>query len=249
MIVLMFIAGVGISTLAMFTGLGGGVLWMPLLLSGVGLPTREAVLCALLIQTFGQASASYTNWRRGMIDTPLLFQQARIAVPMTIAGGFLGRGLAAAWIELVLGLLIFVIVYAFLRGDDLFEEGGEVADLDQGRRIRGVSAIGSVFTGLLSIGIGDWLVPLFNRRCGLSMPRAVATAVALMLLLSTLASATHLALGGRVPWQLTVSGIAGVILGAQWGARLHTHLSEVRFKEVFVLLLLLLGAHVTFNAL
>ncbi len=249
MIGLMFIAGFGIATLAMFTGLGGGVLWMPLLLSGVGLPTREAVLCALLIQTFGQASATLTNWRQGMIDRSLLLQQARVAVPMTIAGAFLGRGLDTVWIELALGLLIFAIIYAFLRGDDLFEEGGAVADLEAGREIWGVSAIGSIFTGLLSIGIGDWLVPLFNRRCGLCMARAVATAVALMLILSALATVTHLALGGRAPWDLAVSGIAGVVLGAQVGTRLHMQMSEVRFKETFVLLLLLLGAHVTFNAL
>ncbi len=248
MLGLMFAAGLGISIVAMLTGLGGGVLWVPFLLAVIGLPASQAVVCALVIQTFGQGSATWANLRQGLIDRRLVGQQARIAVPGAAAGTLLGLKMQPAWIELTLGLLIFVIAYAFLRGNDLFAQGGAAADLEAGRRITPVAAAGGILTGLLSVGIGDWLVPLFNRRCGLSMARAVATAIALMLLLSAVASAAHLALGARPPWALTAAGAAGVICGAQVGARLHRRLSEARFKEIFVLLLLFLGAHVTFNA-
>ena len=244
----MFPAGIAISTVAMFTGLGGGVLWVPFLMEMYELPAPEAILCALVIQVFGQASATVTNLRQGLLDRGLFQQQALAAIPTAIVGTSLARWTSPVWIEFALGFLIFAIAYTFLRGDDLFEPGGNSADLKAGRAALPVAALGGFFTGFLSVGIGDWLVPLFNRRCRLSMPRSVATAIALMLVLSVVASASHFALGGRLQWDLTLIGIVGVVLGAQVGTRLHLQVSESKFKELFVLLLVFLGAHVTFNA-
>ncbi len=241
-------AGLVIATVAMFTGLGGGVLWVPFLIEVYDLPAREAIFCALVIQIFGLGSATIANLRLRLLDRGLFKQQAVAAVPTAVGGALLARWTSPVWIELALGSLIFVIAYAFLRGDDLFEPGGAAADLEAGRAAMPVAGLGGFLTGFLSVGIGGWLVPLFNRRCRLSMPRAVATAVALMLALSVVASACHFALGGRLRWDLTLVGIAGVVLGAQVGTRLHLKVSESRFKEIFVLLLVFLGAHVTFNA-
>ncbi len=244
----MFPAGLVIAAVAMFTGLGGGVLWVPFLMELYDLPAREAILCALVIQIFGLGSATITNLRMRLLDRDLFRQQALSAVPTAIGGTLLVRWTSPVWIELALGSLIFVIAYTFLRGDDLFEPGGASADLEAGRAAMPVAALGGFLTGFLSVGIGDWLVPLFNRRCRLSMPRSVATAIALMLVLSVVASASHFALGGRLKWGLTMVGVLGVVPGAQLGARLHANFSEFRFKEIFVLLLVFLGAHVTFNA-
>ncbi len=246
---LMFPAGLLISTIAMFSGIGGGVLWMPLLISVYGLPPDQAVVCALLIQVGGMASGTVANMREGLIETRLLWQQAVVAAPAVIVGAALCRVAVPAFIELSLGLLIFLIAYLFLRGGSFLDAGSVAADLEAGRAIRPVSAAGGFLTGFLSIGIGDWLVPLFNKRCRLTMARSVATGVALMLLLSSLGAGAHLLMGGAVPRVLIAVAAPGVIIGAQVGARLHLRLSEVGLKEVFVLLLLTLAAHVTFNSL
>jgi uncharacterized membrane protein YfcA len=242
-------AGVLISILAIFTGLGGGILWLPILLSGFGLDPREAVLCALIIQVAGQGSGTIANLRQGLVDLRLLRQQALFAAPGMLLGSVLARVVRPVYIELALGLLIFFIAYSFLRGEDLLAPGGDRADLDAGQRLGPVAAFGGMLTGFLSVGVGDLLVPLFNRGCGLRMARAVATGVALMLLLSTGAALAHLGLGGALPWRLVLVAIPGVLIGAQVGSRLHHRFSEARFKELFVLLLVFLAAHVTFNAL
>ncbi len=249
MVWLIFPAGILIATLAMFSGLGGGVLWVPFLLSVYGMPPREAVLCALVIQVFGQASGTVSNLRQGLVDRSLLVQQAKVAVPMTVIGALLTRTLEPVYIRLGLGLLTFFIAYVFLRGDDFLTAGGDVPDLAAGRGIRPISALGGFLTGFLSVGVGDLLVPAINKRCGLSMARSVATGISLMLVLSAASAASHLALGGRLPWRLTLVAVGGVVIGAHFGSHLHRRFSEARFKELFVLLLVFLAAHVTFNAL
>ena len=249
MIWLLLPAGALIATIAMLSGIGGGVMWMPLLLHVYELPPGEAVLCALLIQVCGMGSGTVSNLRQGLIDQPLLRQQATVAVPMVLVGAVLARLLEPRYLELVLGLLTFVIAYVFLRGNDLLRAGSHNADLGAGQRLLPVSAIGGVLTGLLSVGIGDWLVPAFNKHCRLLMAGAVATSVALMLLLAVVAASAHLVLGVQAHWQVIAAAAPGVLVGAQIGSRLHRRVSEARFKELFVLLLVFLAAHVTFNAL
>jgi uncharacterized membrane protein YfcA len=43
--------------------------------------------------------------------------------------------------------------------------------------------------------------------------------------------------------------IIGVLLGAQLGSRLLQRVPETSFKELFVLMLVFVATHVTFNAL
>ena len=245
----MFVAGVVIATTAMFSGLGGGVLWVPWLIVGMGVAPREAVLAALVIQVFGQLAGTVANWRQGLVCWPVFSQQVVVAVPGVMVGAVLSRTLRPAWLEMILGFLMFFVAYLFLRGDDLFSEGGAIADLQAGRRVRWLSALGGALTGLLSVGVGDLIVPALNKSCHLRMAHAVATGVALMLVLSSLAAAIHMSLGGRFPGELVFPAIAGVLVGAPVGSFMHLWVSEVRFKELFVLLLVLIAAHVLFNSM
>jgi len=86
-------------------------------------------------------------------------------------------------------------------------------------------------------------------RCGLAMTRAVASCIALMMLLSLTAVTVQLLVFHRsIAWQVTAPAIIGVLLGAQFGSRLLQQMPETRFKELFVLMLVFIATHVTFNA-
>jgi uncharacterized membrane protein YfcA len=174
---------------------------------------------------------------------------ALVGLPCVGAGVLLSAVLHPVWIKLFLGLVIFFIAYAFLRGDDFFVQGSDQPDLQAARQGRPIAAMGSVLTGFLGIGVGDWLVPFFNMRCGLAMSRAVATCIVLMLILSSAALIAHLLLGRSIAWPVALPGIIGVLIGAQFGSRLLQRVPETRFKEFFVLMLVFIASHVTFNAL
>ena len=242
-------AGLAISAVSMFFGLGGGILWMPLLLISTDLPVADAVVCTLVIQFFGQASASLTNLRAGLIDHALMRPLVLVGVPAVSAGVVLSLFLHPLWIELFLGLVIFFIAYVFLRGNDFFVEGYERADLQHISQGRLITMAGSVLTGFLGIGVGDWLVPFFNKKCRLAMVRSVATSIALMMNFSLTALIVHILLGRSVPWAVALPGIIGVLIGAQVGAALLQRVPERNFKELFVLMLVFIATHVTFNAI
>ena len=246
---IMLPAGLLISTIAMFFGLGGGVLWMPFLLMATELQPTEAVVCTLVIQFFGQISASLSNGRAGLIDWRLVRMMVIVGIPAVIIGVLLTRLLQPLWIELFLGLTIFLIAYVFLRGDDFFVEGSDEADQQAAKRGRPITMAGGILTGFIGIGVGDWLVPFFNKQCKLSMVRSVASCIALMMALSLAALTVHLFLGGTIHWFIALPGIIGVFVGAQVGSRLLQSVPESKFKELFVLMLVFIACHVTFNAL
>ena len=240
--------GVIIATIAMFTGLGGGVLWMPYLLTIMEIPPREAVYCTLLIQFFGQASASVTNNRQKQIDWRLVQMMTIAGLPPVMIGVVFSRLLQPLWIKFFLGLTIFFIAYVFLRGDDFLEQGGEKTDYKAAQKGRLITSLGGILTGFLGVGVGDWLVPFLNKRCQMTMARSVASSIALMMMLSAAALIVHFFLRTTVRWDIVLPGIIGVIIGAQLGSRLLQQVPEVQFKELFVLMLVFLATHVTFNA-
>jgi hypothetical protein len=246
---LMLPLGIVISTVSMLFGLGGGVLWMPVLLSFTALRPTEAVVCTLAIQSCAQLSASLSNSRAGMIDWPLVRIMIGCGISSVAAGVLLSVFLNPVWIKLLLGLTIFFIAYFFLLSGNFFIEGTDKADLAAARKGRAITLIGGLLTGFLGIGVGDWLVPFFNMRCRLAMRRAVSSAIALMLILSLTAVAVQLALGRSIVWSVVLPGGIGVLIGAQLGSRFLRRMPEARFKELFVLMLVFIAAHVTFNAL
>ncbi len=241
--------GIVIASIAMFFGLGGGVLWMPVLLMSTNLDPKNAVVCTLVIQFFGQVSASYTNNQAGLIDWRLVRLLMSFGVPAVIVGVVLSLLLHPVWIELFLGLTIFFIAYVFLRGNDFFVTGSDKVDFEAARRGRFITVVGSILTGFLGIGVGDWLVPFFNMRCKLAMVRSVSTSIALMMILSLTALTVHVLFGRSIEWRIALPGAVGVLIGAQVGARLLRKVPETHFKEFFVLMLVFIATHVTFNAL
>lgn len=127
--------------------------------------------------------------------------------------------------------------------------GSDKADLEAARQGRFITILGSILTGFLGIGVGDWLVPFFNMRCKLAMVRSVSTSIALMMVLSLTALSVHILFGQSIEWRIIIPGAVGVLLGAQVGARLLRRVPETHFKEFFVLMLVFIATHVTFNAL
>lgn len=247
---LMLPLGMVIATVALFFGLGGGVLWMPVLLTATALRPDEALLCTVIIQTFGQFSATVSNSRAKLISWPLVKMMAAVSLPGVLAGVLLSFLLPTIFIKLFLGLAIFFIAYAFMRGDDFFVEGSDQPNMTVARRNgRPLAGAASLLTGFLGVGVGDWLVPFFNMRCGLAMNRSVATCIALMFILSAAAVTAQLLLGRSILWGVTVPAVIGVLIGAQLGSKLLQQVPETRFKELFVLMLVFVATHVTFNAL
>lgn len=242
-------AGILIAAVVIFAGIGGGIIWMPVLISFFGMAPAEAVTCSLLIQVFAQVSATSVHLHAGRVERSLVTGLIPFVLLSTAAGTLVGPFVPSRLLQVGVGLLTFLIVYLFLRGDDFQDDaGGEVADRSGLPAVRRITVIGSFLSALVSAGLADWLVPAFHHRCRLPMARSVATGVAVMCLASISAAAFHLVSGRPIVLPIVLFAGAGVTIGAQIGARIHHRVPGERFKEIFVLILVLFAAHVTFEA-
>ena len=252
--------GVAAGAFGSLLGLGGGILIVPLLTLGFGLPLREAVGVSLVcvIVTSSAAAGVYlerhvANLRLGM--TLELF---------TAIGALVGGSIAFLLDEQVLSLL-FAVLLALRRVHDgpLARRGraGDAADgrgrrprrrrrattsrrrrLDRlsgaGYRVRNLplGIVGSTVAGVVSalLGIGGGIVKVPVMHLAMGVPLRVATATSnLMIGITASASAIiYLIRGGIDPYVAGPTAI-GVFLGATAGSRL-AHRIDVRVPAAAV---------------
>jgi uncharacterized membrane protein YfcA len=243
-------------------GLGGGILIVPLLTLGFGLPLREAVGVSLVsvMMTSSAAAGVYlerhvANLRLGM--TLELF---------TAIGALVGGSVAFLLDERLLSLL-FALLLAYVAVTMLQARTREVSPAAETPETETVSSIGGssragvvdrlagddyrvrnlgrgivgalgagVASALLGIGGGIIKVPLMHLAMG--VPLRVATATSNLMIGITAAASTviYLAHGGIDPYVAGPTGI-GVFLGATVGSRVG-HRVDLRYLRLLFVVVL-----------
>jgi uncharacterized protein len=253
--------GIAAGLFGSLLGLGGGILIVPLLTLGFGLPLITAVGVSLVcvIVTSGAAAGVYlerrvANLRLGM--TLELFTAIG-----ALAGGLIAFLVPTRFLELLFaGLLAYVALTMALRREP--KEDAEVVTDDTGiattddsvatrlsgpgYRVRRIpfGVVGSVFAGVVSalLGIGGGLVKVPVMHVVMGVPLRIATATSnLMIGITASASAIiYLLRGGIDPYVAAPTAI-GVFLGATLGSR-TAHRIDIRILRVlFVAILLYTG--------
>jgi uncharacterized membrane protein YfcA len=251
--------GIAAGVFGSLLGLGGGILIVPLLTLGFGLPLREAVGVSLVsvIATSGASAGVYlqrhvANLRLGM--TLELFTATGALVGALVAFAVPDRVLAG----LFSGLLIYVAVTMArgLRGaadgDDPSPAPVVAAEPPSptlqrlsgpGYRVRnlGPGIGGSLFAGLVSalLGVGGGIVkvPVMNLLMGVPLRVATATSNLMIGVTASSSAIIYLLRGGIDPY---VAGptVLGVFVGATAGSR-TAHRIDVRLlRAAFVVVLL-----------
>lgn len=238
-------AGALIATLSMALGIGGGILWAPLLILGYGVAPRDAVATSLAIQMVGTFSGSVAFAARGLLDRRYVLALAAAAAPAVFAGGQLGLRLPERGVRLALGVMALALALAFVAE----RERARAVTPASPRPLLPLAAALGLLMGLLSVGLGEWLVPLLRSRVGLEMRRAVATIAAVMFVLACVGSVSYAVSARAVSWELFVWAAPGVLLGGQLGPHLGGRISERALKEGFVFGMTLVGIHLVFHAL
>ncbi len=246
---LAFPAGLIIASLASTVGIGGGILWMPFLLIIFKLPPETAVVTSLLVQTAGMGSGSVAYIRKKTADLPLAGFLLLLTLPGLGAGALLTRLLSAANLELALGILTLTTAFLFVSASQKYSDTGQGrARLDGVRRYGGLVSTMAVASGMLSISIGEWLVPLMRNRMNLRMRAAVATSIVTIFGTCVAGSLFHLIFGASANLAILIWAVPGVIIGGQLGPRFTERINERLLKEVFIFLLTLIGIHLIYNS-
>lgn len=255
----LLVGGAAAGVFGSLLGLGGGVLIVPLLTLGLGLPLREAVAVSLVsVIVTSSASASVylerhvANLRLGMV------------LELFTAGGALIGGLVAFLLSeqvlagLFAALLTWVAVSMVRRSDAparaAAASAAEVADPLPGTpsftatlsgpgyrigRLR-FGMAGAVFAGVVSalLGVGGGIVKVPVMHLVMGVPLKVATATSNMMIgITATSSAVIYLLRGAIDPYVAGPTALGVFVGAMIGSRIAPRVNVHVLRWLFVVVL------------
>lgn len=263
----MFPVSICVATTAMLSGIGGAALFTPIFLVVFPLLGPDYVIhsavaaigAALLTQTFGFASGLIGYLWKRLIDFRGALPFIAVGVPVAVTGALIAPLVDPTWLKGLYGLLMLALATAMLRRRAVVSKSE--ADVEPAsrplrtitdragisysfvppRQGRGAlaTAAGAFLTGMVSVGIGEVVMPQLVKRNQVPIPVAAATSVLIVIVTAALASMTQIssliARGGvgAVPWHLVAYTIPGVIVGGQIGPRLQGKVSQ-RAMEIAI---------------
>ena len=242
----------GIGGAALFTPIF--LIVFPLL--GPEYPLASAVAAigvALLTQTFGFSSGVVGYYRKRLIDSRSTVPFLVVSVPVAIVGALFSREVEPDLLKGVYALLMLILSVILIRGHDPVERtaspvaappvtaskdpevrtvtarDGTVYAFTAPRHGIGAAAtaIGAFLTGMVSVGIGEVIMPQLVKRNRVPVPVAAATSVLIVVITGAVASVAQIPAliveGGwrAVPWNLVAYMIPGVTIGGQIGPHLQ----------------------------
>jgi uncharacterized protein len=260
-----FVAGF----LGSLTGLGGGVVIVPLLTLVFHVDIRYAIgasLVSVIATSSGAAAAyvreGYSNIRIGM------FLEIATTVG-ALVGAFVGGLLAASVIAVIFGLVLLYSAYLASRTKlDLVSDGppDKLATLlrmdgdyptpngRQSYHVRGVPGgftlmfVAGVLSGLLGIGSGAVKVLAMDQI--MRLPFKVSTTTSNFMIGVTAAASAGIYLSrGYIDPGLVMPVMLAVIAGSLLGARILAGAQTRVLRIVFSAVIVLLGAEMIFNGL
>ncbi len=248
------------------TGLGGGVVLVPLLALGFGIDMRYAIgasLVSVIATSSGAAVAyvreGYSNIRAGM------FLEVATVLGGTL-GAFLTTRVTTGKIAIVFGFVLLFSLIPFRTSDSA--QTGEPGD-PLARRLRFNSSyptasgpqeynvrqvplgftlmgIAGTLSGLLGIGSGAVKVLAMDRAMG--FPFKVSTTTSNFMIGVTAAASAGIYLNrGYIDPGLAMPTMLGVLLGALLGTRVLVGARTRVLRWVFDLVILALGLEMIYN--
>ena len=246
------LAGLFISTAAMTIGIGGGILWTPLLILAYGLSPQEAIATSLLVQVIGMGSGSFVFLRTKLFEKKLAVVFFLAALPGVIIGSIVTVNLPEQPVQMALGIMAMLLALLFVASQDQLDEEQNDYRFDRKKvnRLLPIPGFFGFIMGFLSLGIGEWLIPAMRNRLHLNMRRCIATIIPMMFLLAVVASALHWSLMEEsLQMNYFLWGSLGTLIGGQIGPRVAQYIDDRMLKETFIFLMTLIGIHLIFQAI
>jgi hypothetical protein len=240
--------GVSIAFLAMSSGISAGTFWVPVYLLWAQFDAPIAFWMTLATMLCGYGSGVVRNLRQGTIQRDFIVQYLPLTVPAAVVGTYLSPALNSCWVILLFG--VFVGGYGAQMLVQKWRRPAMRRTLRRGLPW-GIAVSGGALLGLITVGLGELMLPrmLADRKLGRPAD-AVGAAVLIIFVTSLAATIARLngpfmaALVEQHPMLLRAMAFAapGVILGGQLGPMIVRHFNARTLQLYVAVLLLLVGA-------
>jgi uncharacterized membrane protein YfcA len=261
LLVFTFILGI----LAVLGGVGGGVLFVPLV--GGFFPFHIDFVrgAGLIVALSGALAAGPGLLRRNLANLRLALPVALIASSAAIVGAMIGLALPAKMVNILLGATILgiVLLMATAKKSD-FPVVPKADSLSQALGIMGIyreESLGKdvewnihrtlpglimfivigVMAGMFGLGAGWANIPVLNLFMGAPLKISVATSKFLLSITDTSAAWIYLNAGAVLP-MIVIPSVIGIMLGSIVGVKILARTKPKSIKWVVILLLLFAGS-------
>lgn len=256
---------------AMF-GVGGGILIVPALAVGFGVPMHTAIVTSLLCVIATSSAAASKNIRSGAANVRLAMMLEPWTVVGAIAGSFVAGFLPGSTLMKIFGVTIIAMSYPMMRGVPDEEEPDSASDGPDAGRFRlpgayfdaatngevsyetrripalvGVSTFAGVLSGLLGVGGGILKVPAMTILGRVPMKAAAATSN-YMIGITAVASALIYYGRGDVAPALAAACVTGVFVGSRTGVHVAGKIHGHALRRGFAIFMILMGAQLLLKA-
>ncbi|MEE8717506.1 MAG: sulfite exporter TauE/SafE family protein [Coriobacteriales bacterium] len=255
---LMALAGILVGILSAMFGIGGGIVMVPLLHIGFGLPAAASSGTSL----FAILPTSISGMVARLHDGTIRF---KVGIVVGIAGACMSP--VGAWVsDVVPGVYamvltaVFIIFTAYKMFKRVYDsrpvatpavqaqEPARHAPLAYGvtpapRLYAGCVGLGMVvgfLSGYLGLGGGFLIVPILQWAFGFSMKQATGTSLVSVAILAIPAFVMH-ALLGHVHWVFGIIMILGALVGTRLGAAILRKVNDRLLTGLFGVVLVLSG--------
>jgi uncharacterized membrane protein YfcA len=241
--------GLGVGTLIGMTGVGGGVLLLPILIFGLGVPPIRAVGTDALFNFVTKIGASIVHLRKGTVRRKVVIALAIGSAPGSFLGvSFLvhlrnlyGNGVNR-FITIAVGVLL-ICIPTFLFFQKRFED--RAASRPQTMKsLAWMSLIGLVagfLVGITSVGSGSIVMMLMLLFFSFQPKVMVGTDIVHALILTGVTSLLHFRMH-NVDLNLAGALLLGSIPGGVLGSYLSTRVPVPWLRRVLCAVLLATGA-------
>ncbi|MHB0871461.1 MAG: sulfite exporter TauE/SafE family protein [Chloroflexota bacterium] len=219
--------------MAGFLGIGGGIVMIPLLMYGAGLPMKLVTGISMVQAFFATSSGLLIHRRHRTVNV-------RLGVTLGIAGvigalaGAVGSSVLSGRTLLSIYMILVGIAIALL----LFAPRNEKTDCPDIKVWRAFPlglGVGSL-AGMLGVGGGFIMTPLMISVLRIPTKIAVGTSL-LMILPTTFSGAIGKIATGQFDLPIAAAVITGSVIGAQFGGRVNSRVSPRVIRTSLALLL------------
>lgn len=215
-VVVGILVGFGAGILSGSFGVGGGIVTTPAINVLLGGTAIEAIATPLPVIFPTSLVGAFTYARAGEVS----FRAARWAVGPGVAGAIVGAALTD---HINAHLLLFVTAFLIAYTAVQVLVGKKYASRPRGStpgwQYAAVGLVAGFVSGLLGIGGGIIMVPVFTTILGMPLKRALGTSLVTMSALVVPGTIVHAWLG-HVDWAIFAALTVGVVPGARMGAKI-----------------------------
>ena len=254
LVLLKIVIGMLVGTLVGLTGLGGGVLLLPILIFGLSVPPIVAVGSDAAFNVLTKVGAGFLHWRHGNVNWRLVSALSLGSIPGAFAGVLLLARFRSVYgggvndiLRIFIGVLLVCVPLLLLAEEPLKKRFSQWKQSGPPSFTR-LSAIG-LFSGLLvgmtSVGSGSIIMMLLLILTTYSPITLVGTDIIHAVALTGFTSVLHLRLGTVDP-ALVFPLLIGSVPGSLIGVRLSTLVPKLWLKRTLCFVLVATGARMLF---